>query len=92
MDDLLLNHIQYEEVGVRVDTCTKRYYPDDTLEQLVSLQDGTTMPVLYDGVLPYLPIVRPTNYEVHSFRKLDISSRDPWYPFLFNGVFLVRNH
>ena len=51
MDEFLLNLIQAEEVGARVDTRPKRYYLDDPLAQLVSFPYGTTIPILYYGVL-----------------------------------------
>ena len=84
IDDLLLKPIQSEEVGVQVDTCPKRYYPDDPISQLVSFPDQTTIPVFYDGVLLYSPIIRPTKDEVHSCRRLQIISGDPWDPLLLN--------
>ena len=84
MDDLLLKPIQSEEVGVQVDTHPKRYYPDDPISQLVSFPDQTTIPVFYDGVLLYSPIIRPTKDEVHSCRRLQIISGDPWDPLLLN--------
>ena len=84
MDELLIKPIQSEEVGVQVDTRPKRYYPDDPISQLVSFPDQTTIPVFYDGVLLYSPIIRPTNDEVHSCRRLQIISGDPWDPLLLN--------
>ena len=51
MDELLIKPIQSEEVGVHVDTHTKRYYPDDTPAQLLPSPYGTKMTVFYDGVL-----------------------------------------
>ena len=40
MDDLLLKHIQAEEVGVWVNIHTKCYYLDNPSAQLVSFPDG----------------------------------------------------
>ena len=68
MDDLLLNPIQADEVGVQVDTRPKRYYPYDPSEQFVSFLDGTTMPVFYDGLIPNLPIIRTNKDKVHNCR------------------------
>ena len=56
IDYSFISPIQDKEVGIRVDTCTKRYYPDDPSSQLVSFPDGTKISVLYDGALPYLSI------------------------------------
>ena len=44
--------------------------------------DGTTIMVLYDGALTYLPIRRPSKEEVKFFRRMD-----PWDPFLLNDKF-----
>ena len=87
MTDSLMNPIQAEEVEVRVDTRPKRYYPNDIGCQSLTFPDGTIIPVLYDGVLPYIPIRRPTKEEVHHCRRLEMSSRYPWDPFLLNGEF-----
>ena len=87
MNDSFLNPTQAEEVDVWVNTCPKRYYLDDPSSQLLSLPDGTTMPVLYDGVLPCLPIRRSAKYDVQNCRRMHLSSRDPWDPFLLNGHF-----
>ena len=73
MDDLLLNPIQAEEVGVRFDTCPKRYYPDDPSAQLMTFPDGKTIPVLYDAALLYLTIIMLTNYEVQNCRIIQLS-------------------
>jgi hypothetical protein len=87
MGDSLMNPIQAEEVDVRVDTRPKRYYPHEIGCQCLTFQDGTIIPVIYDGVLPYVPIRRPTKEEVHSCRRLELSSRAPWDPFLLDGHF-----
>ena len=52
MSNSLLNPIQAEEVGVRVDTRQKRYYPNEVRCQSLHFPDGTIIPVLYEGVLP----------------------------------------
>ena len=86
MNDSLLNPIQAEEVDVRIDIRPKRYYSDPHA-QTISFSDGTTLPVLYHGVLPYIPIRRPTQEEIHSCRRLSLSSKDAWDPFLLDGSF-----
>ena len=87
MEDSLLNPIQCEENDVRIDTRPKLYYPDEPSAQSVDFPDGTRLHILYDGVLPYLPVRRPTKEELHSCRRLEMSSRDCWDPFLINGSF-----
>ena len=87
MQDSLMNPIQAEEVDVRVDTRPKRYYPHEIGCQCLTFHDGTIIPVKYDGVLPYVPVRRPTKEEIHSCRRLELSSRTPWDPFLLDGHF-----
>ena len=65
MFDSLLDSIQAEEIGVCVDTLPKKYCPNDSGCQSLHLSDGTIILVLYEGVLPYIPILRPTKEEVH---------------------------
>ena len=45
------------------------------------------IPVLYDGVLPYIPVRCPTKEEIHHCCRLPLSSRYPWDPFLLQGSF-----
>ena len=53
--DSLLNPIQAEEVGVRVDKRPKRYYPNDVGCQSLHFHGDTIIPDLYQGVLPFIP-------------------------------------
>ena len=66
MEDSLMNPIQAEEIGVRIDTHHQRYYPDIWTSQSVSFSDGTAIKLKYDGVLPFIPIRRPTQEEFHN--------------------------
>ena len=56
MDESLANPIQLEENNVRVNTRPRTYYPDDPNAQSILFEDGTRLHILYDGVLPYLPV------------------------------------
>lgn len=57
MEDSLVNPIQAEENSVRVDLRPKRFYPHETNNcQSITFTDGTTLPLEYDGVLPFIPI------------------------------------
>ena len=60
MQDSLMNPIQAEENGTKIDLRPSRYYPNDWSAQKMTFDDGTVIPIQYDGVLPYLPIRRPT--------------------------------
>lgn len=60
MPDSLANPIQSEEFGIRVDLRPTKYYGDDVSCQQLTFDDGSTVPIFFDGVLPYIPIRRPT--------------------------------
>ena len=87
MNDSLLNPIQAEEVGVHVDIRPRRYYPEDIGCQSIQFPDGTVIAVEYDGVLPFVHVRRPTKEEVHDCRRLAMSTREPWDPFMLTGEF-----
>ena len=87
MDDSLINPVQAEEAGIHIDLRPIRYYPSDIGCQTISFPDGTILPILFDGVLPYLPVRRPTKDEVQHCRRLAMSNRSPWDPFLLHGSF-----
>ena len=91
MEDSLINPIQAEEIGVQVDTRPQRYYPDIWTAQSLSFPDGTVIKLKYNGVLPFIPIRRPTQDEIHNCRRFPLNSKDPWDPFLFDGNFSMVN-
>ena len=87
MEDSLMNPIQAEEEGVQVDTCPSYYYPNDNHAQTVTFADRTIIPVRYHGVLPYIPVRRPTPQEIQYCCRLSLSSRYDWNPFVKDGHF-----
>ena len=87
MTDSLLNPIQCEEFGVRIDVRPKVYYPSSSSAQTLVFQDGTTLGILYDGVLPYIAVRRPTKEELQFAPRRTLTSRDLWDPFLLGGSF-----
>ena len=87
MDDSLVNPIQAEEAGVHIDLRPCRYYPPDIGCQQITFPDGTILPILFDGVLPYITVRRPTKDEVQNCRRLAMTDREPWDPFILDGSF-----
>ena len=87
MEDSLINPIQCEENGVRVDVRPRVYYPSSSTAQSLVFDDGTILGIIYDGVLPYVPVRRPTKEEIQYAKRLSLTSRDLWDPFLLNGSF-----
>lgn len=87
MEDALANPIQMEENDVRVDTRPRCFYPGEELAQSITFPDGTRINIAYDGVLPYIPVRRPTKEEIHNCRRLEVTSRDGWDPFMERSSF-----
>jgi len=77
--DSLANPIQSEDNDVRVDIRPKVIY-NEARSQSVSFPDGTIIPIMYEGVLPYIPIRRPTPGEIHDCRRLPMTSKFDWDP------------
>ena len=86
MEDSLVNPIQSEENNVRVDLRPKRFYPTETDQcQCITFPDGTCIELQYDGVLPYIPIRRPTPEELDSCEQILLTSKDEWDPHSYQG-------
>ena len=86
MDDSLLNPIQSEENDVRIDLRPKRFYPHDTNDcQSILFPDGTKIPLEFDGVLPFIPVRRPSPTEIDTCRRLSLTSEDDWDPTSYGG-------
>jgi hypothetical protein len=87
MNDSLLNPIQAEENEVHIDIRPTRYYPSEKSHcQSIHFPDGTSLPLEYEGVLPYLPIRRPTPDELDTCTRLSITPEHGWNPYdPYNG-------
>ena len=81
MADSLSNPLQSEEAGVGVDLRPRYYYKGEEHAQTISFPDGTIIPILYDGALPFIPVRRPTPSEIDNCRRLQLTSRDDWDPY-----------
>ena len=87
MDDSLCNPVQCEEINVRVDIRPKSYYMDQFQAQSITLESGLIIPLQYDGVLPYLPVRRPTINELKSCDRYTLTSRFDWDPYKTGSSF-----
>ena len=81
MDDSLSNSIQSEEAGDVIGLQPKYYYKDEEHAQTITFPDGTVIPILYDGSLPFIPVRGPTPSEIENCRRLQLISRDDWDPY-----------
>ena len=84
LNDSLTNPIQSEESDFRVDISPKVIFKEER-SQSVTFPDDTIIPLMYDGVLPYIPIRRPTSNGIPSCRRLAMSSRFDWDPHAGKG-------
>ena len=82
MEDSLANPIQSEECGNRVDLRPKVFYPGEDGAQTVTLSNGEIIPIKFDGVLPYIPVRRPSPEEIDSCERVQLTSKYEWDPFL----------
>ena len=80
-----MNPIQSEFHNVKIDLRPLQFYPGDTRAQTISFSDGTILPVMYEGFLPYLPIHRTTKEEVDNLPRLELSSKLKWDPYKHGG-------
>ena len=56
-------------------TKPKSYYNDADNCQTILFPYGTVIPIIYDGVLPYIPVRIPTPYEIDSCPCIDLVER-----------------
>ena len=47
--------------------------------------DGTVIPIFYDGVLPYIPVRRPTQLEIDDCKRVQFTLRDYWKPYHYKN-------
>ena len=81
MEDSLCNPIQSEEAGTRFDIRPRHYYKDSDGLQSMMFPDGTIIPILYDSVLPYIPVRRPRPKEIDSCKRIQLTLKDDWDPY-----------
>ena len=81
MNDSLLNPIQCEENDVRIDLRPAKFYGNhDSKCQKLIFDDGYEIPIEYDGVLPYLPVRKPTPFELDQCERRQLTGDYDWSP------------
>ena len=60
MEDSLENPHHSDENRIYINISPKKYYPEKSGAHTVTLPDGTIINVIYDGILPYIPVWDPT--------------------------------
>ena len=81
MQDSIFNPIQSETNGIKIDLCPKLYYGEDGQTQTITFPNGIVLPILYEGVLPHIPVRRPTPFEIENSMRLELTSRGDWDPY-----------
>ena len=74
----LAKPIQSEDNDVKVDLRPKVYYPNNNNAQSINFPYGTSIPVEYDGVLPWIAVRKPTKYKVESCELIALTSEFYW--------------
>ena len=75
MQDSLSYPVQSEEISIRMDLHPRYYYDDDCQAQTITFPNGTVLLILYEGVLPYIPVRRPTPFEIENSTRVELTSR-----------------
>ena len=86
-EDYFEKYLHSKDNGIHVYICHKKCYPDTYGAQTVTLLDGTIITILYDGVLHYTPVIRPTPVEINFYVCVAFASHNSWDPILI-GTFL----
>ena len=93
MQDSLSNPIQSETIGIMIDLRPKLYYGEDCQTQTITFPNGIVLPIFYEGILPHIPVRRPTPFEIENSMRLELTSRDDWDPYhLQNKWAAVNSH
>ena len=69
--------IQCEDNYTRVDL----HYPNNNNVQSATFLNGTSIPVEYNGVLPFLGIRKPTRYKIENCNQIPLPSKFYWDSF-----------
>ena len=73
MIDYLANPSQCENNDVRVNLRPKLYDPNNNNKQSITFPYVTSIPVEYNGVLPYIAAHKPTKYKVENGEEIDLT-------------------
>ena len=60
MENSLTTPLHIDENMIHIDIRHKKYYPEDSGAQTVTLPDGTIITIIYDGVMHYISVLHPT--------------------------------
>ena len=93
MQDSLSNPMQSEEISIRIDLRPRHYYDENCQAQTITFPNGMVLPILYEGVMPYVPVRRPILFEIENSTRLVLTSRDDRDPYhLQNWWAIVNSH
>ena len=80
MTDSLLQPIQCLQNGIHINTNPKRYFKDDPKAQTISFDD-VSLPLEFNGPLPFIHVRRPTKSEFDNCSHFELTSHDEWDPY-----------
>ena len=82
IEDFLAKLLQSEDNGICIEIHPNKYYPGDFGAQTVTLSYGTIISILYDSVLPYIPVQSPTPKYIDSCLQVTFILHNSCYPVL----------
>ena len=94
MEDGLLNPIQCMENNIRIDIRPRRFCPDAPDAQTFTIPSlDMILPIEYDGVLPFLSVRRPSEEELRTCTRVNITSdAGEWTPHLMDSILAPVSH
>ena len=85
IEDSLYNPIQSEGAGTKVNIRPRHYYENSDEPQTMTFPDGMLNPMVYDGVLSYIPARRPRPLEIDNCRRIQLTLKDDWDPYHYKN-------
>ena len=80
MNDSLLQPIQCLQHGVNIDIRPAHYFPESPTAQTITVKE-LSLPLDYNGPLPYLQVRKPTEKEYKTCPHYELTSHDNWEPY-----------
>ena len=83
----LATPIKFEDNVIRVEIWPKSFYLDDEHAQIINLTNGTTIPIDYGGVIPYISARRPAPEEIDTCDRFEPTYKFEWDLYVKVGNF-----
>ena len=81
MEDSLLSPNQCRDNGILIDMRPKVYCSEDSAETMECPEAGVCLLIRHHGLVPFIPVQRPTMEETLTCSYIDITSDADWEPY-----------